>query len=490
MKKLFTLLAFVALCVTASAQSENGDGPLKVLQSSLSGDADGDGIITFLDYTVTRDYILGNPPETFFFENADMNNDEEITVTDVQKIVGCFNPYYSLLSNNSNVDDSKRIKTRPAANAYFTVDEVDVMQGKKSKVSVCYDCDVDFYGFQVELLLPMGFHVVSAQLGAEVSANNPNMELQYSCRESDQANVFLGTQPDNNTMPFGEGIELFSFYVEADEDIEIGEYPFGTTRIEFASDDKILGRSQTLVLNVVPYAARVLLDTDTYLPIESEFPEDVIVKRHVSAGVWSTLCLPFELSYDQLMEIFGEGMQLAEFDGTEISSENENVLIVLFETIEDGLEANHPYLIKSENELEEFTVKDVVVWPDEYDIHYQVSNDFFHGTLMYDDYYAENGHPLVYIKNNKFYYNEVSILMKAFRGYFEFEDFEPAQQANTLFVVDGEPTTIEGLSVDGREMTSGDVYSVSGMYMGRAEKVMNSLPHGVYVINNKKVVVR
>ena len=482
MKKLFTLLAFIALCVTTSAQNGNGDSPLNMLQSSVvPGDVNGDGECNPRDHRDIIDYILDESPDDFIFENADMNNDNEISVTDVKMIVD------KILHNSSTNYNNN------SGNVYFSVDEVDVMQGGRSKVTVYYDSEGDnLKGFQLEFYLPNGFEVMSAKLGAELQANNPEMNIRFtSRRERDEMCVFLASQIDLTPMPEGEGIELFSFYINAKADCELGAYPVETTRIEFASDEKILLSSKEITFNVIPYAPRELEDTNTDLPEETGFSEDVVVKRHVSADVWSTLCLPFKMSYDQLKEIFGEDMLLAEFKSTEISEENSNILIVNFETTDDDLEANHPYVIYSKNELEGFTVQDVYVSPYEEDAHVYVESDgYFHRTLKADYYFSENGLPLVYIKNNKFYYNDESITMKAFRGYFEFYDFEPSPQANALFLVDGELTSIDGVVINGHEMRSGDVYSVSGMYMGRAENVMNSLPHGVYVINNKKVVVK
>ena len=38
-------------------------------------------------------------------------------------------------------------------------------------------------------------------------------------------------------------------------------------------------------------------------------------------------------------------------------------------------------------------------------------------------------------------------------------------------------------------MSNDDVYSVSGIYMGKA-KDMKKLPKGMYIVNNKKVILK
>ena len=82
--------------------------------------------------------------------------------------------------------------------------------------------------------------------------------------------------------------------------------------------------------------------------------------------------------------------------------------------------------------------------------------------------------------------------IKAYRGYFEILDFEENFNAgaNINILVDGDATAIEGITINGRNMNTGDVYTVSGMYMGRAENVMNTLPAGIYIVNNKKVIIK
>lgn len=404
--------------------------------------------------------------------------------------------------------------TIKADNVYFTVDKVDVMQGKSAKVTMCYNADgqTEYKGAQVEFIMPDGLTITSAELGAAVAANNPEMTLQFNPkRESDDHAVFLAFQIALTPMPMGEGVELMSFTVQADEDCPLGEYPVETLKIEFASDNKATFGPETIIFNVIPYAARILADTDTDVPVASEAPEDVIVKRTIKEDTWSTICLPFNMTKDQLIEVFGENVFLADFKSTELM-ENETVLKVNFErtNLEEGLEANRPYCLYSGNALSEFQVNDVMVSPDEEAAHIYVDNGksgrqrvdygIFHGTLKKGDYTPEEeGNCVLYLKDNMFYYNPESIWMNAFRAYFEFYDFTPElegyygshqdqQVKNAIFTIDGEETAIEGLNINTK--VTGDVYSVNGMYMGRAEDVMKSLPRGIYVINNKKVVVK
>ena len=55
--------------------------------STLIGDANGDGTVDISDVLVTVDYILGKQVSVFFFKNADVNFDNSIDISDVLGIV-------------------------------------------------------------------------------------------------------------------------------------------------------------------------------------------------------------------------------------------------------------------------------------------------------------------------------------------------------------------------------------------------------------------
>ena len=55
--------------------------------STLRGDANGDGEVNISDVLVTVDYILGKQVSVFIFKNADVNFDESIDISDVLEIV-------------------------------------------------------------------------------------------------------------------------------------------------------------------------------------------------------------------------------------------------------------------------------------------------------------------------------------------------------------------------------------------------------------------
>lgn len=380
-----------------------------------------------------------------------------------------------------------------ADDVYFTVDKVDVMQGKSAKVTMYYDADgsVDYKGFQIEFQLPDGLHITYAALGPEVAAHNPEMSINFNDRRpSDGKSIIMGFQIAITPMPVGEGVELCSFFISADKDCELGEYTVETTKIDFASDNKVSFGPEFITYNVIPYAKRLLLDTDTDLPVSSYESEDVIVKRTIKADTWSTLTLPFDLSEDQVANIFGNNVKVAEFKGYSINEKQQYV--IKFETVDAlsyGLDNNTPYLIKTDKGMDEFSVDEVMVDADEDDAITECGrNSSMIGTLRAGIKIPAN---CLFLRDNNFLVSKGDTKINAFRAYLKIDEYEyKTAGANISFMVDGEETSIEGIFINGNEVVSGDVYNVNGTSMGRAEVVMNTLPKGVYIVNNKKVVVK
>ena len=49
----------------------------------LPGDVNGDGEVNVTDAVALANYVMGDIPETFYFEAADLNGDEDVNVSDV-----------------------------------------------------------------------------------------------------------------------------------------------------------------------------------------------------------------------------------------------------------------------------------------------------------------------------------------------------------------------------------------------------------------------
>ncbi len=71
--------------------------------------------------------------------------------------------------------------------------------------------------------------------------------------------------------------------------------------------------------------------------------------------------------------------------------------------------------------------------------------------------------------------------------------YRQADQWKEFFLIEGVPTAIGGVTVDGAVPATADVYSTNGMLVKRNADLKNlkhELPAGIYIIGGKKVYVR
>jgi hypothetical protein len=243
-----------------------------------------------------------------------------------------------------------------------------------------------------------------------------------------------------------------------------------------------------------------ITDCDVVLDENSPFePEatgedvcvDVLVKRTINAGQWSTICLPVFIEGNDLKSIFGDGVRLCMFKDYS-SGDNFETMSVNFEEndINDGLSFNTPYIIYATKNVSEFVIN-AEIYPNisEAVTIYKKSGRTkgqFIGSYTADLTIPDKK---MFISDNQFYYSRNTTKMKAFRAYFDFADVIKSDPklnnaVRAMFSIDGETTRIQNVNL---VKETGKVYSISGRYMGENVN-MKSLPKGVYVVDGVKVI--
>ena len=225
--------------------------------------------------------------------------------------------------------------------------------------------------------------------------------------------------------------------------------------------------------------------------------QNVLVKRTIKDGNWSTICLPFAMTSDQVKAAFGEGVQLADFNGCDSDGDKDNPstsIKVKFNAV-DAIEANHPYLIKVETALTEFKADAVTISPDEENAIIQMDKtsgrnpvyNSFVGTYNPSTIIPIGG---LFLNSNKFYYSNGNSKLKAFRAYFDFAVswLEEAPYESKIWIsIDGDATSIDGI---GTQRVVEGVYDLSGRKIQLQDGDLNKLQKGVYIIDGKKVTIK
>ncbi|MDY3946235.1 MAG: Ig-like domain-containing protein, partial [Prevotella sp.] len=201
-------------------------------------------------------------------------------------------------------------------------------------------------------------------------------------------------------------------------------------------------------------------------------------RSFVADDTWYTICLPFNVVKEQLVEVFGgKKVELRTFDHMEDGT------VMYFKPVDD-LAAGVPYLIKPNKNLDSLLFEnvkiDMAAHPD-----LQVGADgyFMKGTYQATELNPDGTNLFLGDNNTFFRPSENDHRMKGTRVYF----IIPRKAVDQVLSYDTE-TIVDGI-VDvevNSQSNSQKVYNINGVYVG--DNLRNLTP-GVYIVDGKKVVV-
>ena len=379
--------------------------------------------------------------------------------------------------------------------------------GSQLDLSIRMKNTVAIRGFQFDLYLPDGVTAVTNNNG-RIKASLTQARLE----EGDEHTLTVGAQDDgairflcgsqyDETFTGTDG-EIATLTVTVAANMALGDYPILMKTMKLTETDISKFYEAELVETTITVTAavdnRVILDeTSSVAPEASNGEVDILVKRTLKAGDWSTICLPFDMTEAKVYEIFGNDVQLAEFTDYEAEYDgNDDVtaLIVNFAVtnLSEGFYGNYPYLIKTSKDMTEFEVT-ATIDPDEENAVAEYDNGksgkqrkvygSFIGTYHAGDFIPAKD---LFLSSNKFYYSAGKTTLKAFRGYFHFNEVlsnvDDIANVKFSFFLDGTATKVEEMGNGQRAMDN--VYDLSG------RKIQNPKQRGVYIVNGKKMTVK
>lgn len=369
-------------------------------------------------------------------------------------------------------------------------------KGGDATMAIELSNDATVAGVQFDMTLPEGVTFA----GYELTERSTGMTMS-----SDNGRYMLFSMPDQGVkhiIEAGSGA-IMNFKLNIAETVEQGDYPITFTESTISGDnnENVPTTIASATLTVKKMATVTLDEESTTVPTATTEPVIAKVKRSIKAGQWSTFCLPFAMTAEQLTEAFGEGVALAEFTGYEVEdnnySEPSGITLQFTKLAETaGTVANNPYLIKVTKDItytDGFTVKNVTLDPRN---NARVSitkedDDLNAYTIHFFAYLIKSKLPKnsFFISDGKFYKVTTSDkYIKGFRAGFRLTNINPAFAKPMGIDIDGETTGIFEIKANERTVTDG-VYTINGQYVGKNVD-SNTLPKGVYIINGKKKIVK
>ncbi len=383
------------------------------------------------------------------------------------------------------------------ADNVLTVNEVQVPQGGQARIEIGCDFDTEFTAFELQIALPEGLSLVADEDGYPVieKAFDTNHILTGNLLPSNGNYKITCRSMENLSMPTNGA--LFSVTVQAGNNVTACSMLTGNiVSCEFTRTADSGGQElddTDFTIYVTEY--RVVLDENSTVVPAEQTNVDVRVRRTINANEWSTICLPFDMTEAQVKEAFGNDVQLGDFVGAESEFDDADNVTGITVSFNDAsaIEANHPYIIKVSEPVEEFTIDGVDIVADEDEAYIEFDNGKSGSRrVVYSGFYGTYHAGTVldeftlFLSSNKFYYSDGSIKMKGYRAYFEFLDvlteIEEGPHVKIFFGGDDDETGIDRVITARR--AEDDVYDLSGRRVGRQPQ------RGIYIVNGKKVVIK
>lgn len=205
---------------------------------------------------------------------------------------------------------------------------------------------------------------------------------------------------------------------------------------------------------------------------------EVHLKRTFSANCWNSLCVPFAISDAEVKTQFGSDAKVAKFTGATATT--------LEFTSCTSIEAGVPYLVYIPEGATQsnFTFKGVTAFASQpTDVEQQGSANektTFHG------YFCKSTAPKgsYVLRKNLVYHLVKDMDIKGFRAVLI--DGTNATRVFTQWSLDGTTTGIG--NIDANVIQRFNVYNTNGQMVRHAATSLDDLPHGVYIVNGKKVI--
>lgn len=235
-------------------------------------------------------------------------------------------------------------------------------------------------------------------------------------------------------------------------------------------------------------------------------------------GKWYTMCLPFDMTAQQLKSAYGSKVEVVEFSDVDVVTKpnNDKIVTLKFKHPVTETKAHHPYMIhpslhkgtqkgvkttivgikKQEEKQESLDAQKVVKIADGVTYTF-IGNYDKNKHLQQYSYYYYSGDDETQYKNG--FYKWIKSGSGIWTPYTACVLMDKDNGANAkpsisyyLESIDGQTTAIDTLPVMPavHDMQQGKVYTITGQLVQQGIINLKALPQGVYIVNGKKYIVR
>lgn len=258
--------------------------------------------------------------------------------------------------------------------------------------------------------------------------------------------------------------------------------------------------------------------------VEANVAKTLILKRTMTPGIWNSITLPVALTAAQFKTAFGEQAKLStlkgqnetilsriDFKSVDLSNDaaivmQPNKLYIMQPTRQaDVLTGSHTKIIETGSSLTVqapyYVINNVTLDTAPEAVFKEISKPSttsdeklqFCGTqIRQTTNFVPKYSYVLGATDGKWYYTQNDLPIKGFRCWIA--TGSEAQAKNMTFAIDGvtdETTVIDAVTTNDRLITTdNNVYTLSGQLVRVNTSSLEGLPKGIYVVNNKKFIVK
>ena len=368
--------------------------------------------------------------------------------------------------------------------------------GSEYTLSVKMKNTVVAESFGFDLVLPDGIAVALDEFGdpkAELSTERTNLNVTNHFDADFKLDGTLNIQAysSKGRAISGNDGEVALITLKIADNMLLGTYPLQLKNIAVGDENSVtytvdLVESSIEIVGGDGYT--ILDEKSTELPDEAE-DVNVRVLRTIDANEWSTICLPFSMTEDQVKTAFGDGVtvELADADSYETTEDNGGNIVgikIKFVNV-TAIEANHPYIIKVSKPVTSFEAEGVDVAPAARERNRRKA--LGSGSYFVGNYVSQTVVPefCLFLSGNQFWYSVGETEMKGFRGYFNLRDVltdvEDSYSSRISFSFENETTGIS--EIVNSQSSNSKYYDLQGRRVAKPGK-------GLFVKDGRKVIIK
>lgn len=388
-----------------------------------------------------------------------------------------------------------------SADNVVTVSSAGIPQGGTGTIDISLENTDVIASVQFSLTLPDGFSFVlngEAPVAEKNATRLPNHSVSSSV-DGKTATFICASIGGSNVS--GTSGKLLGVRIAADALLAVSSaHEASLSGITLSKEGAVKQTLDNIDFNITvsaPLAKVVLSETSVTAPTASDGAVDVTVNRTIKANEWSTICLPFDMTAQQVTTAFGAGVQLKKlnswsFEGTPTAADK----ITLNFTSVTTIAKNVPCLIKVTSAISSFDVDGVVIdpvgSPGSAAVTYTKGEGWEavdYTARLYGFYTATTvPNKALFLADNQLWYSVGSTNIKAFRGVFWLGSvvlaaYSTGSSARVMLNFDDATGISDAARLTNSDEVNSEVFSLSGQRVDTPKK-------GIYVKGGKKVIMK